>query len=260
MSKKKSNATRRAENLAAREKAAEVRRRQERVERRRRNVVVGVAVAVVLLLVGGIGYAVQSSRDATGESATPPSGITDTYALVRGEPDAPVTVTIYEDFMCPYCGQFEAASRDTLDRLVESGDVKVEYRVISFLDGASNGTDYSTRAMNALGAVLDTAGTDAAVAFHDKLYEHQPAEGTDGPTDDQLVQYAVEAGAAEDTVRAPIEERSFEGWVVNATDAANKEGVSSTPTVQVDGKKLESTTMDGMVTELQEAVESALAG
>ena len=260
MSKKKSNATRRAETLAARERAAEVRREQERVERRRRNVVVGIAVAVVLLLVGGIGYAVQSSRDATGETATPPSGITDQYALVRGDADAPVTVTVYEDFMCPFCGQFESASRDTLDPLVESGDVKVEYRVLSFLDRYSNGTDYSTRAMNALGAVLDTAGTDAAVAFHDALFEHQPEEGSDGLSDDQLVRYAVEAGAAEATVRPLIEDRGFEGWVVNATDAASKAGVSSTPTVQVDGETLEATTIDGMVTELQGAVDAARAG
>jgi protein-disulfide isomerase len=260
MSKKKSNATRRAETLAAREKAAEVRREQERVERRRRNVVVGIVVAVVLLLVGGIGYAVQSSRDATGETATPPKGITDRYALVRGEADAPVTVTVYEDFMCPFCGQFESASRETLDPLVESGDVKVEYRVISFLDRYSNGTDYSTRSANALAAVLDTAGTDAAVAFHDTLFERQPAEGTDGLSDDQLVQHAVEAGATEATVRGPIEERAFEGWVVNATDAANKDGIVSTPTVQVDGETLESTTIDDLVSELKKAVDAARAG
>jgi protein-disulfide isomerase len=260
MSKKKSNATRRAETLAVREKAAEVRREQERVERRRRNVVVGVVVAVVLLLVGGIGYAVQSSRDATGETVTPPHGITDQYALVRGDADAPVTVTVYEDFMCPFCGQFESASRETLDSLVESGDVKVEYRVISFLDRYSNGTDYSTRSANALAAVLDTAGTDAAVAFHDTLFEQQPAEGTDGLSDDQLVQYAVAAGATEATVRAPIEERAFEGWVVNATDTANKDGIVSTPTVQVDGETLEFTTIDDLMRELQRAVDAAQAG
>lgn len=257
MSSKKSNATRRAETLATHEKAAAVRKEQERAERRRRNVVVGIAIAVVLLLVGGIGYAVQSFRDATGETAAPPAGITDTYALRRGDADAPVTVTVYEDFMCPFCGQFEAASRDSLDQLVESGDAKVEYRVISFLDRASNGTDYSTRAMNALAAVLDTAGADAALAFHDKLYEHQPEEGSDGLSDDLLVQYAVEAGADEAQVRTPIEDRAFETWVGNATDAASKDGVASTPTVQVDGTTIEYRTTDELVTKLQQAVQAA---
>lgn len=260
MASKKSNATRRAETLAAHERAAAVRREQERAERRRRNVFVGVVVAVVLLLVGGIGYAVQSSRDATGRTATPPAGASDSYALVLGDPDAPVTVTVFEDFMCPYCGQFEAASRDTINRLVDSGDVKVEYRVLSFLDRASNGTDYSTRAMNALGAVMDTAGTDVAVEFHNRLYEHQPEEGTDGLSDDELIDLAVKSGADESAVRGPIEDRAFEQWVVNATDAANKEGVSSTPTVQVNGKTLEYTAIDELVSGLEQAVADAKNG
>lgn len=260
MSRKKSNATRRAETLAAHEKAAAVRREQEKSERRRRNVVVGAAIAVVLLLIGGIAYAVQSNRDTTGATATPPAGVTGQYAVTRGDAGAPVTVTVFEDFMCPFCGQFEAASRATLDKLVNSGDVKVEYRVISFLDRASNGTEYSTRAMNAFGAVLDTAGADAAVTFHNELYANQPQENTDGLSDAQLVRYAVQAGADEAKVRPLIEDRAFEQWVVNATDAANKDGVSSTPTVQVDGKTLEATTIDDLVTQMTDAVRAAQAG
>lgn len=260
MSKKKSNATRRAEELAAHERAAEIRREHERKERRRRNAFVAAGVVVVLALVLGIGYAVQSSRDTTGQVATPPAGAVDDYALLRGDEDAPVTVTIFEDFMCPFCGDFEAASRTVLSSYVDAGDVRVEYRVLSFLDRASNGTDYSTRSMNALGVVLDTAGADTAVAFHDLLFENQPEEGTDGLSDDELIDLAVEAGATRNQVTAPIEQRKFEQWVSNATDAANRDGVSSTPTVLVDGEQLEATTIDGLVTELQEAVEAAPAG
>jgi protein-disulfide isomerase len=260
VSKKKSNATRRAEQLAAHERAAEIRREHERKERRRRNGFVAAGVVVVLALVLGIGYAVQSSRDTTGQVATPPAGVVDDYALPRGDADAPVTVTIYEDFMCPFCGQFEAASRSVLARHVDAGDVRVEYRVLSFLDRASNGTDYSTRSMSALGAVLDAAGPEAALAFHDLLFENQPEEGTDGLSDDELIDLAVEAGATRDQVTAPIEQRKFEQWVRNATDAANKAGVSSTPTVLVDDRQLEATTIDELVTELDEAVRAAAAG
>jgi protein-disulfide isomerase len=260
MAKKKSNATRRAEQLAASERAAAIRKEQERRERRRRNLLVAVGAVVVLTLVLGIGYVVQSSRDTTGQVATPPAGAVDDYALPRGEADAPVTVTVYEDFMCPFCGDFEAASRSLLDGYVDSGDVQVEYRVVSFLDRYSNGTDYSTRAMSALGVVLDSAGPEVAGEFHDLLYENQPEEGSDGLSDDDLVRLAVEAGAEQAQVAGPIEDRKFEQWVVNATDAANKADVSSTPTVLVEGEKLESTTIDGLVSDLQQAVEAAQAG
>lgn len=260
MAKRKSQATREAQRQANAERAAAVLEEQRKQERRRRNRTIAVAVGVVLVLMLGIGYAVQSSRDTTGQAATPPAGAVDDYALAVGPADAAATVTVYEDFMCPFCGQFEAASREMLAEQVDAGDVRVEYRVVSFLDRYSNGTEYSTRAMNALGVVLDTSGVEVADRFHELLFENQPAEGTDGLSDDELVDLAVEAGADEDQVRGPVQDREFEQWVVNATSAASEAGVSQTPTVMVDGEPLEATTIDGLVTELDQRLQEATAG
>jgi protein-disulfide isomerase len=259
MSKKKSNATRRAENLAAFERAAAIRKEQAAKERRRRTVVITVAIGAVLALLLAVGYAVQSSRDTTGQVTTPPAGVVDTYAVPSGGADAPVTVTVYEDFMCPFCGDFEAASRDLLNEYVDYGDVQVHYRALSFLDNASSGSEYSTRAMSALGVVLDTAGAETAVRFHDLLFENQPEEGTEGLSDDELIDLAVEAGANRDDVTGPIEAVKFEQWVKNATDASSKEDVTSTPTVLVDGEKLEFGTIDELLSGMTTAIDEAIA-
>ena len=40
----------------------------------------------------------------------------------------------------------------------------------------------------------------------------------------------------------------------NGTDQASKDDVNATPTVQVNGKTLESTSIDGLVSELEKAV------
>jgi protein-disulfide isomerase len=136
--------------------------------------------------------------------------------------------------------------------------VQVEYRVLSFLDRASDGAEYSTRAMNALGVVLDTAGPDVAKEFHDLLFENQPAEGTSGPTDDELIAYAVEAGASEDAVSGPIRDVKFEQWVLNATDASSQEGVSSTPTVMVDGEVVEFQAIDELLANTEAAIQEGL--
>ncbi|MBA2465571.1 MAG: thioredoxin domain-containing protein [Nocardioidaceae bacterium] len=258
MTKKKSNATRRAEQLAAAERAAAIRLEQERQEKRRRvYVVIGVVLVLVLLL--GLGYAVQSSRDTTGQVATPPTGVVDEYAVPRGATAAPVTVTIFEDFMCPFCGDFETASRELLEQYVDDGDVLVEYRVVSFLDGASDGSDYSTRAMNALGVVLDTAGQDAAVRFHDVLFDEQPEEGTEGLSDDDLIRLAVQAGASEADVTSPIRDRKFEQWVENATDEASQGEVNQTPTVLVDGEVMEFETIEDLVGRLEATIEAGVS-
>ncbi len=258
MSNKKSNATRRAENLAASERAAAIRKEHERKERRRRTVVITAVIGVVLALLLAAGYAVQSTRDTTGQTTTPPSGVVDKYAVPRGQDSAPVTVTVYEDFMCPFCGDFEAESRPVLKKYIDNGDVQVQYRVLSFLDRGSSGTQYSTRAMSALGVVLDTSGPDVAGKFHDLLYENQPAEGSSGLSDSKLIDLAVQAGANKDDVSGPIKSVRFEQWVKNATDASSKDGVSQTPTVLVDGKKLEFSTIPELMSQLTAAIDAGV--
>lgn len=202
---------------------------------RNRNLLTVGAVVAALLLIIGIGYAVQSGRDTTGEKSTDPGGVNADYGVVIGEADAPTTITVYEDFQCPICAIFEEETADQVREAVEAGDVKVEYRMVSFLDRASENA-YSSRAANAALAVLDAAGPDAFWTFHDELFADQPAEGTAGPTNDELIDKAVDAGADRDEVADAIEDGAFDQHVVNATDAMSKNGVTGTPTVLIDGK------------------------
>ncbi len=259
MAKKRSTATRRAESEAASARAAAIRAEQERQERRRRSLVVSAVGVVVLGLILVTGYLVQSSRDDTGEAAAVPSGAVDRYALEVGRPTAPATVTIVEDPMCPFCGDFEKVSRGWLSDYAADGKVRVRYRVISFLDDSSNGTDYSTRAANALAVVLDASGPQVAKRFHDLLFENQPAEGSDGLSNGRLTSLAVQAGAERSAVQQGINDRAFEGWVANATDAGTKlEDYQGTPYVQLDGKPFtDYQTVDQLSTNLRSAVDAA---
>jgi protein-disulfide isomerase len=258
MAKKRSTATRRAESQAASARAAAIRKEQERKERRRRSLVVTGVGAVVLLLVLAIGYAVQSSRDTTGASAAAPAGAVGTYSLPVGKASAPATVTVYEDFLCPFCGDFEKASRDWLAQYAADGKVAVRYRVISILDSGSNGTKYSTRAASALAVVLDKSGPEVAKKFHDLLYENQPEEGSDGLSDGRLVDLAVQAGATKSAVEPGIEKRAYEQWVENGTDAATKlKAYQGTPLVLLDGKAFtDYQSIDELSANLKKAVDA----
>jgi len=262
MSKKQSRMTKQANAQRAAERAAAVRREQEK-DRRRRTVLVGaVAIGVLALIVGTFAF-VQSVRDSAGEGAGQvagaPDGAVDEYAVslvAEGAAGAAsVTVEVYEDFMCPVCGQFEADAGDTLREYAESGDVQVRYRPISFLDRASNGTEYSTRSMNAVGVVLDENGPEAALELHDALFANQPAENTDGLSDEELIELAVEAGADRAAVTQPIEDVKFERWVDDATAASQNEGVGGTPTVVVNGEKLEDNSVEALTAAVERARE-----
>ncbi len=219
------------------ERAASALREQQRAERRRQLVVVGAVVAV-LVIIGGLTWFAISRGDTTGEAVAPgdtPTNVDD-YNVVVGDAGAATTLRFYEDPQCPACRDFESQVNDAVQAGIADGKVKVEYHIVSFLDRAST-NQYSSRAANALYVVANAAGPDVFKAFHDLLYANQPEEGSAGPENDQLVDWAVQAGAVEDEVRPGIEDGAYDQFVVNSTDAWSKDGYTSTPTVLVDGKQ-----------------------
>ena len=255
MARKRSTATRRQESEAASARAAKIRAEQQKQEQRRRTLVVGGVVAALLVLILGIGYAVQSSRDNSGVAGAAPAGVVGGgYAVPAGSNSAPVKVSVYEDFICPYCGQFEAAGRAQLEDDVKAGKLQIQYHVLNFLDRSST-TQYSTRAANALAVVLDKSGPTVAKKFHDLLFENQPAEGSAGLSNGQLADYAVQAGASRSQVTPGINDLSFRQWVGNVTNQASKAGVTGTPTVVIDGKKVPQESMTQLVGTIQQAVD-----
>ena len=257
MTKKQSKATKQANMQRASDRAAAIRAEHERKERRSRALVVAASVIGVLLVVIAIAVGLQQGGNGEGQTSTPPDNAVDDYALAMGDNDAPVTVTVYEDMMCPYCGLFEEVSSERLKEYAESGDVEVRYHVVSFLDRASEDR-YSTRAANALAVVLDTAGAEVAVEFHDALFANQPEEGGAGLSDEQMIDMAAEAGADEDAITGPIADLKFEPWVEDATEAWSKAGYTGTPTVTVNDEKVDFTSAEDLLANTEKAIADAL--
>jgi protein-disulfide isomerase len=222
----RTNKTQRAQSLM---------KAQQRKERIRQLSMIGAIVVAVLLIVG-VGFYVSSKKDTSGDVAkSVPSGLTGKYAITLGKASAPTTLKLYEDLQCPICKEFEAVTGSQVRSAIEEGKVKVEYHMVAFLDRSSS-TNYSSRALNAAAAVLDTAGPVAFLKFHSLAYTNQPAEGTAGVPDSTLIQWAVQAGADEAKVTPLINDNTYHQWVVNATDQMSKDKVNGTPTVFINGK------------------------
>ena len=243
---------------AARRRIAEKRAADEAARaadaRRRRTILVAVTAAALVVVAVVVVIVIQSSRTATSLDAAVPGHTADGgNVIVVGQADAPVTVDLYEDFQCPNCKTFEDQTGSTLAQLVADGTVQAHYHGMAFLDTSAN-DDYFTRALNAAAAVVDTAGPDAFQEFHDLLFANQPPESGTGLTDDQLVEYATQAGAA--GAEQGIRDLTYADWVKNVTDQASKDGVTGTPTVLVDGQTLADLSPDGLTA----AVDAAQAG
>jgi protein-disulfide isomerase len=170
--------------------------------------------------------------------------------VVVGKAAAPVTVTVYEDFQCPICREFEQQSGPTLKSLIDRGTVRADYRPIAFLDRAST-TNYSTRSLSSVGCVLDTTPS-AFPAYHDLLFANQPPEDSAGLSDGKLAALAKQAGVdAADCIAA----HRFQGWAARVTDQASKDGVNGTPTVLVNGRALQDRTPRGLTAAVRAAAQ-----
>lgn len=225
---------RRARTERAKAQAEERRKAAKRKEQITR---FGLVAGVLVLIIGGYFLVTSLGSD---KPDTAPSGATGSYGMVVGDADAPKEIVVYEDFLCPFCGQLEKTVRDQLDAAVEAGEVNVEYRPLPFLERIS---DYSPESANAFAVVLDASGPEVAKAFHDLLFDNQPSEDGPFPSKDDLVDLAVEAGADEADVRPGIEDMAFEGWVTAAGEAASKDGINSTPSVFINGERAEGQTL-----------------
>ncbi|GAB7005455.1 thioredoxin domain-containing protein [Nocardioides sp. AN3] len=240
---KRTAAAERAERAAA--ALAEQRHRE-----RRRTVlsVVGVVAAMALIVVGGFAISKMNGGGPSGKAADPGSGT----SMTIGDASAPHSVVVYEDFLCPYCGEFEKQTHQQLASLAEQGKVSVTYRPFRLLQ-----PDYSQQALEVWVATQHTAGDAVAKRLHDLLYAHQPSESASSfPSRSDLVTLAVEAGADKAKVQAALDSGDATTWADASTKSAGDAGVRSTPTVLLDGKEFVGRTIDDMARSLLASVSS----
>jgi protein-disulfide isomerase len=194
-------------------------------------VILGLLVAIVVTVVNAAG---ATSRDGdASKRLVIPAGATPAGAIPIGALTAPVKAEVYLDYMCPFCGRFDRANVDELDRLVSDGTLRLELYVLSFLDKTSNGTRYSTRTANAVATVADRA-PDKVLAFSQALFAEQPAEGSDGLSNDQIAKLAAGAGVPQEVINT-FTAGTFEPWIVELTNTAFDSGITGTPTVKING-------------------------
>ncbi len=218
---------------------------------RKRNLAIqiGLTSIVVIFAVALVGYIVLSNekKPASGESKS--IRVTSSKLMTKeGTSDPKAVLSLYEDFLCPACGNFERQFGPTVSKLIDSGAVAADYYMVSILDRQGDG--YSSRASNAAYCVADES-TEAFRRFHAALYAQQPEEGV-GPFPDnsRLTEVARQAGVA-----GKVPECISSGrYTEMAKGLAAATNVQSTPTIRINGEDYSPTTPDALVAKIKEIV------
>ncbi|WP_438489799.1 DsbA family protein [Streptomyces sp. S186] len=196
---------------------------------------VGLAVVCGAAVVVG-----QFSRANEATAIEPPSGAVgktgDTKLDLPVKPTIPVTLTVYEDPRSPDSRAFAQQYADTFSRLLASGQVQINYRLVTQSDRQYGGT--GAREAAAAAACAQDQGRFGP--FMDQLWQHQPAPTTDGLKDRKLLkEIAKKAKKIEhDTFDLCLDRGSRQGWVKKAQEEYAASGLGPVPVVQVNGRTL----------------------
>jgi protein-disulfide isomerase len=265
-----------ASKKARRDQAREHARQMREIERKRkaRNgwiikggvvvVLIAAAVAIVLVVTSLNNAAIEAAKPKPGPANMISDGIiltgdsagsgeivaVPTAAIpADGEPTPTdpadyanqVRIVTYIDYFCPICKAFEEANAQQLGTWVSAGAATLEVHPISILDRSSLGTRYATRAANAMACVANFQ-PDLFFQATTAMYAEQPAEGTKGLDNDEIIAVLTNAGVTDPKVATCVNAETFSQWVTKATQRTNGPipnstlaGVTGTPTVLVNG-------------------------
>jgi protein-disulfide isomerase len=180
-----------------------------------------VIALIVLSVAGGEDDGSGSLPDAVAETEEL-LGPIDQRGTALGEPDAPFVLTEFADLQCPFCKQFsEDVFPILVDRFVAPGELRIEFRPLTFL-----GADSVEAAQMAAAVGLQ----DQLWSFVDLFYDQQQAEGS-GYVDETYLSDLAEALPGVDAERALAERGSpgVDAVLADAESLAREFAIESTP-------------------------------
>ncbi len=126
---------------------------------------------VMLALISGVMMIAQEAEDDASLYADIPQFRAEDGAFVLGDPDAPVTIIEFADYLCPHCQNYTGTIHQFIREYVVTGQAKLEYRFFPIID----------QELSPLLSVLtECAGEDDMFwEAHDYLYEAAEARAID---------------------------------------------------------------------------------
>ena len=190
--------------------------------------IVGIAAVIVLAVVLIVAF---SNRPSTAAVAAPDVQADWLNGSAMGDPNAPVTIEAWEDFLCPACQQWTTTVEpQVIEKWVKTGQVKLEYHQFPLSGHAPGST---------MGAMASLCALDqgAFSAYHSRLIAAQD-KGQAGYTIDALVRYADELGLDSRALLDCMSSQKYKDEVTASANEAVARGYGATPTIVVNGEAM----------------------
>lgn len=191
---------------------------------------IGGAVLFVILIVVAINV---NNSQPVGDLTQPdvPAEWIDRNSL--GNPDAPVVVEAYEDFLCSHCLEWTTSIKPQLmENYIKTGDVRFIFHTFplsGFLPGSN------------MGALASQCAADQGAfwPYHDRLFSAQ-RDGQPGFTIDRLVDYAQALNLDERQFTRCMSSLEHQATIDASVQSGISQGVQGTPAIYVNGNSVSS--------------------
>jgi protein-disulfide isomerase len=206
---------------------------QQQAQRRKRFLQIVGGVLVVVIAAVAILVAVNRDNGSNSNDHAPivagvaiPASVP-VNGLTIGSPDAPLKLTEYGDYQCPFCAEVNNEAFETLlTKYIETGQVSITFSPMAFL-GRNHDPDESTLAVEAALAANDQG---KFWPMHEVIYANHNGENQGNLTLERLRLMAQEAGLDLDQFDSAMANGTHTADVTAYNQAASAAGVNSTPT------------------------------
>jgi protein-disulfide isomerase len=195
-----------------------------------------VTVAAIAIGLGIVVLANRPTAGPVGELVAPPTSYTADLADgdVLGSSSAPVVMEMYADFQCPACKLFVTTELPRLwTDFIQPGTLRIEARDIAFL-----GTGNPDESVELAAGAACAAEQDRYWRFHDYVFWNQGRENRGDHSPGFIASVADAAGVDLTPWQACLARDDVRATVRQDTTAAQGKGVSSTPTLVINGESM----------------------
>lgn len=147
----------------------------------------------------------------------------------KGPKDAPVTITLFSDFQCPYCSRVAGPVEEFMKNPEFAGKVKVVFAhyPLSFHQMAKPASVAAQEA-------FVQGGADLFWKLHDALFAAQREL-----SEEKIKELAKAAGVDMAKLDAAIAAKTHEALIDKTMEIGTKAGVEGTPSIYINGRKWE---------------------